>query len=694
MSEKILFTPMKIGNCEIKNRIVMPAMHLGLGQLDGGLTDAFMDYYEERAKGGTGLIITEIVRVNDTTGCTSFLQPSISKDKYIADWEEFAKRIHKHGAKVFVQLHHPGRQNHGIMINTQPISSATAKVWKGFPKLLWKMAPTTGKKMDEKQIVMSSVAPSKCEESDNAHSRVRALSNKEVKKLIQEFVDGAVRAKKAGVDGVELHSAHGYLLQQFLSPNTNFRTDEYGGSFENRLRFLREIIEGIRRECGEDFPLVVRLSVDEFYEKIGKPGKGYTLETGVEYAKAIEKMGVDALDISSATYDTYNYWLEPTSFECGWRSYLAEAVKKEVTIPVIAANLIRSSEQAEKQLQDGIQDFVALGRPHIADAHWVEKVQSGREEEVKRCICCLNCIETMYKGAFAGNAGSCAVNPTIGKEKEYYAIKKDGKDREVIVIGAGVSGLTSAEILAKRGFKVTVLEKEAMPGGQIQLANKPPKKEKIGWVANDLAINAEKAGATIKYNTLATMEMIKELKPYAVILATGAIAVKPGFVKGNEKPNVFTTTEVLTGKVDLSNQKVAVVGSGMTGLETAELLAEKGAKITIIEMADKIAPIAWHQLKSDVIPKLEKHNTEFISSAKLLEVTDNGVKLEYIKTGEIKDIDCDSVVLSLGSKSVNDLLEGLKENCNNVFTIGDAERVSNIARATSSAYDVALNQIK
>lgn len=691
MSEKLLFTPMKIGNCEIKNRVVMPPMHLGLGQLDGCLTEEMINYYEERAKGGTGLIITEIVRVNDTTGATSFLQPSLSKDYHIDGFRELADRIHKHDSKVFVQLHHPGRQNHGIMVHTQPISNATSRVIKSFPKLLFKIAPTTGKKLDEKQLVCSTVAPSKCEESDNCNAKVRALSNKGIKKLIVQFVEAAVRAKKAGIDGIELHAAHGYLIQQFLSPNTNFRTDEYGGSFENRLRFLKEIIEGIRKECGEDYPLIVRLSVDEFYDKIGKPDKGYKLDTGVEYAKAIEKMGVDAIDVSSATYDTYNYWLEPTSFECGWRAYLAEAVKKEVSIPVIAANLIRSSEQAEKQLEDGIQDFVALGRPLIADAYWVEKVKTGREEEVKRCICCLNCIETMYYGAFAGAKASCAVNPTVAKESEYYNLPNDGNGRKVVVIGGGVAGLTAAEILAKRGFEVTVLEKESIPGGQIQLANKPPKKEKIGWVADDLAVNATKAGATIKYNTQASIETIKEYQPYAVILATGAEAVKPGFVKGNERENVYTTTEILSGEVDLSNKTVAVVGSGMTGLETAELLAENGAKVTVVEMANKIAPTAWHQLKSDIVPKLEEKGTKFITSAKLLEVTEDGVELEHVKTSKKKELKCDAVVLSLGSKPVNDLLEYLNENFDNVSVIGDAERVSNIARATSSAYEIATN---
>ncbi|WKY47827.1 NAD(P)/FAD-dependent oxidoreductase [Eubacteriaceae bacterium ES3] len=693
MGEKILFTPMKIGECEIKNRVVMPPMHMGLTNMDGTLSEKFIKYYEERAKGGTGLIITEITRVNDAHGATSFMQPGLSHDYQIPSWKKLVRRIHKHGAKVFVQLHHPGRQNHGIMVNTVPLSLATTKVWKSFPDTLFKIAPTTGRKLDAKQLVCSSVSASKCEESDHAHSKVRPLSKREVKKLIQEFIDAAVRAKKAGLDGIELHAAHGYLIQQFLSPNTNKRTDEYGGSFENRMRFLKEIIEGIRKACGNDYPLIVRLSVDEFYEKIGQAGKGYTLETGVKYAKALEKMEIDAIDVSSAAYDTYNYWLEPTSFDCGWRAYLAEAVKKEVSIPVIAANLIRSEEQAEQQLQDGVQDFIALGRPHIADAHWVEKVESGRGDEVKRCINCLNCMETMYNGAFAGTSGYCAVNPTVGKEAVYYNLPKDGKGRKVVVIGAGVAGLTAAELLAKRGFKVIVLEKEGIPGGQINLANKPPKKEKIGWAALDMATNAQKAGAQIEYNTLADIEKIKSYEPYAVVLATGAVAVKPGFVKGNDKPNVYTTTEILNGTVDLSNQKVAVVGSGMTGLETAELLTEKGAKITIIEMADKIAPIAWHQLVEDVVPKLKKHNTKFITSAKLLEVTDSGVKIEHIGFNKLEDLKCDSVVLSLGSKSVNALLADLKSNFSKVYAVGDAERVGNIARATSSAFDIAVNQV-
>ncbi len=307
---------MKIGNCEIKNRIVMSPMLMGFGRFDGCVTEQLMDYYEERAKGGTGLIITEITRINDFHGSAAFAQLGASHDYQIPGLHEFAQRIHKHGAKLFVQLHHPGRQNVGLAIGTVPVCIAMTRMCKKFPKFLFNVAPKIAPFMSKHNIALSSVSASKCEPSYFAGGRVRALSHREVKKVIRQFIDGAVRCQKAGVDGVELHGTHGYLIQQFLSPNTNHRTDEYGGSFENRLRFLREIVEGIRKECG-DYPIIVRLTLDEFYSKIGKPGKGYDLETGVKYAKAIADMGVDAIDVSSAAYDTFNYWLEPTSFQCG-----------------------------------------------------------------------------------------------------------------------------------------------------------------------------------------------------------------------------------------------------------------------------------------------------------------------------------------------------------------------------------------
>ena len=327
MQYKKLFTPGKIGNVEIKNRIVMPPMMLGFGQMDGTPTKEMMDYYEERAIGGCGLIVTEITRVNDFSGASAFAQLAISHDYHIAPLKEMIDRIHRHGAKMFIQLHHPGRQNIGLMMGTVPLSIAMERIMgKAYDRMFYKVAPF-GKKLMEKDLVLKTWAPSKSPRAYSAESKNREMSVHEIKKIIQQFVDGAVRAKKAGADGVELHAAHGYLIQQFLSPYTNHRTDAYGGSLENRMRFLLEILQGIKSACGKDFPVIVRLTVDECYKEIGREGVGYTLDEGVQMAKALDKAGVDAIDVSSASYDTYNYWLEPTSFDPGWRKYMAATVK-------------------------------------------------------------------------------------------------------------------------------------------------------------------------------------------------------------------------------------------------------------------------------------------------------------------------------------------------------------------------------
>ena len=702
MNYEMLFSPMKIGNCEIKNRIVMSPMLMGFGQFDGCATEQMMDYYEERAKGGTGLIITEICRINDKHGAAAFAQLGASHDYQIAGLSEFANRIHRHGAKLFVQLHHPGRQNVGLAIGTVPACIALTRMCKSFPKTLFKVAPKIAPFMSRHNIALSSVSASKCEPSYFAGGRVRALSRREVKQLVRQFVQGAVRCKKAGIDGVELHGTHGYLIQQFLSPNTNQRTDEYGGSFENRLRFLREIVEGIRKECG-DFPIIVRLTVDEFYDKIGKPGKGYDVKTGVEYAKAIADMGVDAIDVSSASYDTFNYWLEPTSFDCGWRKYLAAEVKKVVDIPVIAANLIRSPEQAERQLEEGTQDFVSLGRPHIADPHWAQKTMEGREKEIKRCICCLYCIQSMQDNAYHGDHGYCSVNPNVGSEKEFDNLQKDGNGRTVVIVGAGVAGLTCAEMLGRRGFKPVVLEKTDQVGGQIQLANKPPKKEKLGWCVEDMLANAQKYGAEIRLNTTATEEIVKSFEPYAVVVATGAQAIRPRSIEGADRENVYTTTQILSGEVTLKDKKVALIGSGMTGLETAEMLVDNGNKVTIVEMAQTLAPGTWFQHLDDVVPKLDAKDTNYILSHKLVSIDEKGVVLQPVRLdknkkakpfGKPAHFDFDAVVLSLGARSVNDLAKSFEGKFDNLYVIGDAQKVGRIADATSAAYDVAIHKIK
>ena len=689
MKYEMLFTPMKIGNCEIKNRIVMPPMMLGFGQFDGTPTKEMEDYYEERARGGAGLIITEIARVDDFSGSTAFAQLALSHDYHIEPLRKMVDKVHKYSCKMFVQLHHPGRQNLGLMMGTVPLSNACKKVMgKAYDKMFFKIAPL-GKKMMEKDIVPKTYAPSKVERAYSANSLNREMSVKQIKSLEDKFAAAALRAKKAGADGVELHAAHGYLIQQFLSPYTNRRTDMYGGSLENRMRFLTEIIRKIRELCGEDFPLVVRLSVDECYEFIGEKGKGYTLSEGVEMAKILEKEGIDAIDVSSAGYDTYNYWLEPMSFEPGWRKYMAKAVREAVNIPVLAANLIRSPEQAENQLKEGVQDFVSLGRPHIADPHWASKVQNGEEKLIKRCICCLYCMESMQENAYKGTHAHCSVNPLLGREKT--ELNKNGNGRKVLIAGAGVAGLYAAETLARRGFSVTVYEKGEKAGGQLLLAEKPPQKEKIYWCIEDLLANCEALGVEILYSAPLTGEIIKEEKPFAVLIATGGKSLLPRSIKIAENAAVYIPEQILSGDTKLTGKNIVIAGSGMTGLETAHYLCEKGNKVTIVEMAGTPAPGTWMQHTDDILPRLKELGAEILTSTKLVSVGEGEITVENVKDGSVDTIKADAVVLSLGVVPCNELKDEAIKYCPTVKTIGDAWKTGRIADAVYSAYEAAAS---
>ncbi len=690
MSYDLLFSPMNIGTMSLKNRVIMTAAEFSLGQTNGQPTQKMIDYYVERAKGGAAMITPGICRVNDMGAASTFTQLSMSRDENIEPMRRMVNEIHENGAKLCIQLHHPGRQGYASSINTLPLIIPVAERFPQFPSKLFKATPLL-LGLEQKKVCMSMQAPSKCELSAHGATRIHAMSKKEIGSLQRDFIQAAVRCQKAGVDAVELHATHGYLLQQFLSPHTNQRTDEYGGSFENRLRFLREIIVGIKAACGKDYPLIVRLTADEMYDRVGRPDTGYGLEEGKRIAVELEKLGVDALNVSSACYDAYNYWLEPASFEPGWRSYLAKEIKSVVSIPVIAASFIRSPELAEKLLEDGVQDFVGSARNFICDPHWAQKAQSGKPETIRRCIGCLHCIKSFIANAAVGGVGECALNPTVGSERAWNRFLPDASGQKAVVVGAGPAGLTAAVVLARRGFAVTVLEKDNEPGGQVNVAAAGPKKEKLRWAIDDLLTRAAALGVTIKTGVEAIPEAVKAYEPVAVIVATGGEPLRPASIPGINGASVFSAPQVLLGEVAPKNGKVLVVGSGLTGLETTEKLNELGNDVTVVEMADEIAPGAWFQFVDDSMARIKPFGTKFLLNTKLERIDGKNATLSSEKGTKTQILHFDAIVLAMGVRPSRALADSLEKAGLRVTTVGDAVKGGTIGAAVHSAFDAAMS---
>jgi 2,4-dienoyl-CoA reductase-like NADH-dependent reductase (Old Yellow Enzyme family)/thioredoxin reductase len=638
-----LFKQGRIGGLVIKNRIVMPPMGTNLAGPDGEVTDHQIAYYEERAKGGTGLIIVEFTSVEYQLGKGMTNQLRIDEDRFIPGFHRLANAIHKYGAKVFVQIHHAGRQSNSILTGGKQIVAPS---------------PVTCRAVGEEP---------------------RELSTAEVKELVNKFVSAAFRCKLAGIDGVELHAAHGYLINQFLSPLSNVRKDEYGGSFENRMRFLEEIITGIREKCGDDYPVTVRLSVDEFVEG------GIDLELGKKISRHLEKIGVDAIHVSVGTYDSMDKIIESEMYPQGWRVYLAEEIKKAVNIPVITVGVIREPEFSEKVLAEEKADFVALGRGHIADPEWARKAYEGREEEIRKCISCLHCIQSVMKHLHV----QCSTNIRAGRELEFPQLQPIKEKRHVAIVGGGPGGMEAARILALEGYNVTLFEKDDRLGGQLNMVNRPEHKKKMGWIIGFLSNELKRLNVDVRLNTEASVEKIKALNPYAVFLATGAKGYIPDDIEGHDLPIVSGYEDVLLGKKNFVGRKIVVMGSGMVCFSVTSQLAEKGNDVTLIYISTITGSKVSAATRMMLFNRLRKANVTIIEGHKVKKILEHSILIENEQTGEKIGLAVDNVVVAMGAKPYNPLEQEFRKLFEHVFVIGDAVNPGTLHDAMKDGFEKA-----
>ncbi len=637
-----LFSPHKINNCEIPNRLAVTAMVANYCNEDGTASDKYIAYHEAKAKGGWGLIITEDYAINKNAMGYKFVA-GLWNDDQIESHKKLTDVIHKYDSKIFAQIYHAGRQSNSFVNGgVQPVApSAIPCPW--------------------------------------LRELPRELTIAEIEQIVEDFGDCALRAKKAGFDGVEVHAGHGYLLAEFMSTYVNKRTDKYGGCLDNRLRIIKEVYENIRSKAGENFPVTIRFSAYE-----GVDG-GRDISESRVLAKLFEEWGFDALHVSNGAYGDHNKGgvIAPMYYPHAWTVDLAAEIKKLVNIPVFTVNRINDPRMAETILELGKADFIGMGRGSLADPELPNKAKSGDLTSIRYCIGCLQgCVEALL----TGDSITCLVNPSLGREGE-LDYSKVAEPKSVLVIGGGPAGLEAARTAAIKGHRVSLYEKRSFLGGQFKSASYPPCKGELGtytaWVTNEL----DKLGVDIHLNTELTKELVDEIKPDVMIAATGGTPLMPP-IKGIDKPHVVTAEDALLGNIPTAD-RIVVAGGGEVGGETAVHLAMQQKDVSVVEMCDTLFRELNGINKYNIMKIFDEYDVKKYTGTKVVEILDDGVIVED-KEGQFT-IPADTVVVGLGYKPNNKFAEELKKDYDNVIIIGGAVKTSNALVAIKEGFNLGMS---